>query len=979
MSRKLFAKFEIVSLTILPIAVCAINLLLLNAVAFGSANVKAGAMKRYVSGIGIDANKLALQGVVVVKFKSGTAASTQELLKVPELQKKVVTEANPTSVNSVIRRLNMKVDKASQILNDVYLVHYSGTVTPALMAQSLITNPDVQYAEPHYMYKEEDVTPNDDSLSEQYALTKIDAFRAWSITQGSSSVAIGIVDDGVDWMHPDLYGNIWHNPHWQTDIDYPDDSIGWDFGGHNAAGTPNNNPEEDIPAHGTHVAGIAAAVSNNGIGIAGVAQCKIMAVKTSQAGEVDDESEPYIIYGFEGIIYAANNGARVINCSWGGAGYSQYEQDIINYATAEGALVVAAAGNDDHSTEFESPAYYDNVLSVAATDQNDKATYFTSVSYNVSVSAPGLDIISTWGTDTYAYLNGTSMASPCAAGVAALVVSQHPEYTPQQVLEQVRVSSDNVDANNTSLVHELGFGRVDAYRALTVSSPGVRIDSLTLADSTGNGNGGVFPPGDTVHVLGNVTDWLSPTSNLQLTLTSGDPNVTVIKGNFTAGALQTKGIYKLGENDLIFKVNNNVPYGYEATLLITMTDGSYSDYQGFTVTLNTQYGRLALNNLETTITPKGNIGYNDYPNNTQGIGFLYQPDILETSPEETLLYEGAYMAGVSSSRVVDAARDSTTGDSAADKEDNDFRPLGAMYVETSSDGTEQETVSSFSDSNATTNRLGIQVTLDTYAYNRDSTQNFIILEYRIHNLTSTPLSNFYGGIFLDWDISPLEDIASFDKNYQLGYAYDSTRAIKTYTGCALIYGANINYAAIDNANTVSGIYNGFSKLQKWNALSGGTAHSQAGPSDISMVVSGGPVTVPAGGDTVLTFALVAGDALGDLERAVNVAREFYGVPTNVVPPPAIPRIAELYQNYPNPFNPTTIISFDLSEQAEVTMEVFNVIGQRVKTMTDQNYSAGSYKLSLSASDLASGVYFVRLRAVSRSQSYVQSRKVMVLK
>jgi len=933
-----------------------------------------GGARIYKEQSAIDPNKLALQGVVMVKFKPGVPATMQEMLNVPELQRQILKEANPTSMKPMLQLLRVRLDKSSEVLNNIYLVHYTGTVTPALVAQSLSKNTDVQYAEPHYIYKVDDVnfTPNDSLLSQQYALTNIQAFQAWNITQGDSTVAIGIVDTGVDWMHPDLYGNIWHNPHWTTDTQFPADSIGWDFGGTN--GTPDNNPEEDSPHHGTHVAGIAAAIANNKIGIAGVAPgCKIMAVKVSRADMSDPQTgEPYIVYGFEGIIYAADNGARVINCSWGGVGYSQYEQDVINYATQKGALVVAAAGND-HSDEFQTPAYYDNVLSVAATDSNDKSTYFTNYSYNVSVSAPGLDIVSTWGTDSYTTLSGTSMASPCAAGVAALVVSQHPEYTPQQVLEQVRVSSDNMDNLNPAYAQMLGFGRVNAYRALTVSSPAVIVSDIVMSDSIGGNNDGIFTDGETIQVFGMATDWLNPTSNLQLTLTSSDPYVTIAHGNVAIGSLQTLESYDLKNNPLSFKVNNGVPAGHLASFVIKITDGSYSDYKMFTVLLKPLFNQLKLNNIATTITAKGNIGFNDYPNNSQGIGFIYQPD------GDSLLFEGAFMAGTSASTVVDVARDSTQN---ASEEDNDFRPVGLVGVQTPGQVADQEGITTFTDSNATANRIGIEVTLHTYSYNRDSTSNFVILQYKIQNLNAFPINNFYGGLFFDWDIGPngANNIASYNSQYQLGYAYNTTRSPKTYTGCALIYGANVNYTAIDNADSLNGIYGGFTKLHKWKALSSGTVNSHAGPSDISIVVSGGPVSIAANSDATLTFVLTAGDTLQDLERAVAVAKEIYGKSTGIINPPPIPTLAELYQNYPNPFNPSTVISFVLKQQAKVTVDVYNVIGEKVETITDKAYPMGGpYNLPFSSNGLASGVYFVRLTAASSNQTYLQIRKMMILK
>lgn len=924
-------------------------------------------------GVGIHPEKLALPGVVVVKLKPGIVASVSELMKVPELEGRILKDANPQSVESLISATRIKLDKSSPILSDIYVVRYSGTITPALFAKSLLKNPDVVYAEPHYIYKVsgEKFTPNDSLLSDQWGLTKISAPQAWDITTGSSSVPIGIVDTGVDWMHPDLYGNIWHNPHWQTDVDFPADSIGWDFGG--SDGTPDNNPEEDGPHHGTHVAGIAAAIANNKIGIAGTAPgCKIMAVKTSQANLTDpSDGEPYIVYGFEGMVYAANNGARVINCSWGGAGYAQYEQDIINYVTQEGALVVAAAGNDA-SDEFETPAYYDNVMAVAATDQSDNAAYFTNYNYTISVSAPGESIMSTWDVNSYTYLSGTSMATPCASGVAALVASQHPDYLPQQILEQVRVSADKIDTLNPGYIKQIGFGRVNAYRALTVSSPGVDASDISFVDSNGGRLYGSVEEGETVSVLGTFTDWLAPTSNLQVKLTCSDPYVTILNGTVSIGSMSTKSTYALAANQLSFKIGSGVPANHTAQFLILMTDGSYSDYRAFTVIINGTYNELALNNITTTITAQGNIGYNDYPNNLEGAGFIYDPDGVD------VLFEGAFMAGTSSSKVVDVARDSSTNE-----ESPDFRRVDFVKVNTPGTVADQEGLVEFNDSNATYNRVGIDVSLHTYSFERDSTANFIILEYTIHNLNGSALSNFYAGLFLDWDISPLEDIATCDTASHLGYAYDVSRTIRTYTGCALIHGATFNFTAIDNADSNTGIYVSFTKSHKWKVLSGGTTSTYVGPTDISMVVSGGPIVIPGNSDTVLAFVLAAGDTLSDLESAVRVAKEIYETGTHVTTPPVVPKLASLNQNYPNPFpnpsNPSTRIVFDLTDNANVTVEVYNVIGQKVATLADRAYERGSYPLTFSANNLASGVYFVRIVAVSKNTTYVQSRKMVVLK
>ncbi|HEY9165404.1 MAG TPA: S8 family serine peptidase [Candidatus Kryptonia bacterium] len=927
----------------------------------------------------INPAKLALPGVVVVKFKPGVQQSLQDLYNVPELPGRILKEADLASMKPMLQMLRIKLDKSSALLNNIYIIHYSGSITPAFLSQSLMKNPDILYAEPHYIYKINDVTftPNDSLLSDQYALPLIQAFQAWDVTQGDTSVAIGIVDTGVDWMHPDLYANIWHNwkdinSGWSGDADgFVADSIGWDFGG--SSGAPDNNPMEDAPYHGTHVAGIAAAVSNNSIGIAGVApHCKIMAVKVAEGDQVDPSSgEPYILYGFEGIAYAADNGARVINCSWGGVGYSQFEQDVINYATSEGALVVAAAGNDGNQ-EFQTPAYYDNVLSVAATDAQDSKTYFTNYSYNVSVSAPGMSIWSTWGTNTYAELSGTSMATPCASGVAALVASKFPHYTPEQILEQVRVTSDNIDTinTNTGYVHMLGYGRVNAYRAVTVSSPAVKIDNIVCSDSVFGNNDGNFTDGETIQVFGTATDLLNPATNLQLTLTSSDPYVTVVNSNLTIGALQTLASKSLNSNPMSFKVADGVPAGHIATFLIEIRDGSYSDYKVFAVLLKPLFNQLKANDVLTTITAKGNIGFNDYPDNSQGIGFIYSPDV------NNVLFEGAFMAGKSSSNVVDVARDST-----GNEESNDFLPSALVTVQSPGPTADQEGVAVFSDSIALKNMMGIHVTLHTYAFERDSTSNFVILKYTIHNLNPTPINNFFGGLFLDWDVGTngANNIAAYDRSYQLGYAYDTTRSQRTFAGCALLQGGSPNFTAIDNADPVNGIYQGFTKLHKWQAMSEGILDPKAGPSDVSMVVSAGPVVIPPNQDTALVFILAAGDTLQDLERAVVVAREIYGTPTQVVTPPPIPVIASLAQNFPNPFNPSTTIQANVFSKSRITLEVFNILGQKVRTIADQEVEAGIRNFIFNSESLPSGAYFVQLKAVSGTQTYIDRIKIAIIK
>ena len=260
-----------------------------------------------------------------------------------------------------------------------YEIRFSSPNDPFSLAEELSKLPEVQYAEPSFIYRVtgKTFTPNDPLVSSQWGLEKINAPAAWDISQGDPSIVIGIVDSGVDWLHPDLAANIWTNPG-EVGLDglgrdkrtngvdddnngYVDDYHGWDFAGADWRTLNEDNnpvPTGDNNNHGTHVAGIAAATTNNSTGIASIGfKCRILPVKCAADNDTRANGSGYIINGYRGITYAVDMGAKVVNCSWGGEGGSQFEQDIVNYATEHGTLVVASAGNDN-SDDFFSPAAY---------------------------------------------------------------------------------------------------------------------------------------------------------------------------------------------------------------------------------------------------------------------------------------------------------------------------------------------------------------------------------------------------------------------------------------------------------------------------------------------------------------------------------------------------------------------------------------------------------------------------------------------
>ncbi|NOZ73381.1 MAG: S8 family serine peptidase [Chloroflexi bacterium] len=318
----------------------------------------------------------------------------------------------------------------------------------ARAAQAEITeNPDVRFLEPDGRVSIV-LTPDDpdyNNLSLVYGPQLMNAPVAWDYTLGDPSVIIGIIDTGLDASHPEFAGRI---------------VPGWDF-------VNNDSDPSDDHGHGTHVSGIATAGINNGIGMVGIAgRASLLPVKV-----LDSTGSGWWSNVASGITWAVDQGARVINLSLGGSADSTVLRDAVNYATANNAVVVVAAGNSGTDTPFY-PAVYDNVISVGAvTSTGDLATY-SNYGPNVDVVAPGSSIYSTeWaGTGrTYGFRSGTSMASPHVAGLAALMLSVNPALTESEV--RTLIESNTQAADPQVIDYYTGHGLVDAGAAVAAALP----------------------------------------------------------------------------------------------------------------------------------------------------------------------------------------------------------------------------------------------------------------------------------------------------------------------------------------------------------------------------------------------------------------------------------------------------------------------------------------------------------------------------
>ena len=411
-----------------------------------------------------------MPGEVLVKFKSDApSASVQVALSAQDAR--VVGEVPALGVQ------RLTVPEGQELAIIAALRHH----------------PLVEYAEPNYIIRAV-LTPNDPYFSSQWGLTKIGAPQAWEVTTGSSDLTIAIVDSGIDLDHPDLSGKIilgydYVNGDWVPDDDY---------------------------GHGTHVAGIAAAWTDNGQGVAGVSWgARLMALKVLNARGTGSYADVA-----SAVIYAADNGAKIINLSLGGDYDSQTLHDALIYAHNAGCVLAAATGNDGGSVVLY-PAQYAEALAVAATGSTDQRAWFSNYGPEVDVAAPGVSIYSTYRGGGYISMSGTSMATPYVAGLAALIWSEYPGYTNDQV--EGRVEMTAVDRGTPGWDQYYGHGRIDAHAALCTPDLGASPQStFFLADDTTD----PIPSSQTVSVLSTSCDpitWtaaISPSATTWLTATS---------------------------------------------------------------------------------------------------------------------------------------------------------------------------------------------------------------------------------------------------------------------------------------------------------------------------------------------------------------------------------------------------------------------------------------------------------------------------
>ncbi|MBI3979641.1 MAG: peptidase S8 [Chloroflexi bacterium] len=365
----------------------------------------------------VDAAGEYVPGEIVVKFRSGTASSLQAGVH-----------------DTVGGQQGRHIDGLG-----VDVVAVSQGVGAALAAYR--RSPHVLYAEPNYLIRAQ-VEPNDPKYAVQWNLPRVEAQFAWDLAAGGDGTVIAVIDTGIAPDHPDLKAKL--------------------LPGYNVF--QRNDATADDLGHGTHVASIAAAAGNDAIGMAGVCwSCRILPVKA-----LDSVGTGTAAGAADGIRWAVDHGARVINMSWGMVNRSEVLAEAIAYARSRGVVLVTAAGNMGNDTVFY-PAAFEGVIGVGATDRDDRIAPFSNHGDFVALAAPGVQIEGAEPKGGYVTLSGTSMAAPHVAGAAGLMLSVQPALTAEQVGQILLSKSEDRGAPGRDPYY--GAGRLNVFRAVAAAQP----------------------------------------------------------------------------------------------------------------------------------------------------------------------------------------------------------------------------------------------------------------------------------------------------------------------------------------------------------------------------------------------------------------------------------------------------------------------------------------------------------------------------
>ena len=884
------------------------------------------------------------------------------------------------------RRLAFKLKKLDPAgLSRVFLFEVDERADIQKLAERISRFEGVDYAVPGYIRStgvmndvksgggnQVDYIPNDPFYDIQWHLPAVYAPTAWDVETGNSGIIVAIVDNGVDWDHPDLAANIWINSNEISgngvDDDqngYIDDVRGWDFVNNDNNPAVDGDPETGslINAHGTHVAGIACAATNNGYGISGMApDCRIMAIKTG-TGQL-------ISHGAYGIVYAYENGAQVINCSWGANQYSSLEEDAVANANANGSLVVAAAGNDVY-LQIHYPAALEGVLAVASIGPDNVKSGFSNYHDFVDVSAPGQSIYSVvvldeTGAPTFAFMNGTSMASPLTAGVAALVYAQHPDWNGQQVTIKLKNTCDDIYYANPGYIGLLGAGKINAFRAVGEALPGIRFGSVEFDDTEGGDGDNIPEPGDTLSVIVSLANAFQTAYGVTAEFSTTHNQVTILNAASTFGDIASGSSADNEDNPFRIRLGSFAEGEEVLCNLFIETSDDYTFNVSFSFIVTPPFANHNVGNVTATVTNMGALGYQEAPyqsgSESIGEGFRFP------AGSSNALYHGSMALAYNSNRVCSAVyRDSSFP--------YDFEWLADAPISMLTPG---EVSDQFSQANYHDNHVfqafsSVSVQQNGYAWSEEPYNDFIILEFEFTNTSGSPLEGCYAGMFLDWDIGNIYDNAvGYDAGSGSGYMYALG---SSYYGTASLTHDVYAHRAIDNdIYTSIGVMTD-STLYKF--MTGQLGFQADDSGENSHLLSVGPIDLLPDSTVTLAFALLGGETEEDFIYNTGMAREKYDALTSGIVSGSAAGSDDfiVFPAQPNPFNSELNMRFVINTSERMEVNVYDILGRQVAEIIDGANLQGEKVVKWSPSGISSGVYFIQ----AKSENNQKIQKVVLVK
>jgi hypothetical protein len=657
-----------------------------------------------------------------------------------------------------------------------------------------------------------------------------------------------------------------------------------------------------------------------------------------------------IDYGYEGIFYAARAGARVINCSWGGDGESAYEHDILEYAIGRGCVIVVSAGNVPGAIRY--PAAIEGVLSVAASRRGDLAADFTTYGSWVKITAPGVDMLSTIPVDNgipgYATWQGTSMSAPLVAGVCALVASEFPSLSGRALMDRVVASADPIEGVNTATyAGMLGFGRVNAWRALATEVNGIRLAEVTYVESVGNADGRI-QAGESAELRISVTNDLVPAYDVYAEI-STTADTVLLPGSFSSYGTVSVGGPFWNQSPLF---NLELPLVSERARVIPLTvdfrrgDGRLIGRGTTDVLLDSTFVVVDNGTLALGFAENGSLGYFDYVH-----GNYLGPGLRIEDRPTNALYHGSFV--LASQGLVE---DNFYGNSSLSSFDWMATDTLSSIIPSARAPIEGRAV--FEDRLSASPMLA-HVSASALGW-QGASSGFLVLEYNVYNRSLNGWDAAYAGLMLDLDLgSSSRNISGFDVQGDIAYV-KHTLPDYPLVGIASVTDPWSAFRVISNRAEIDPPAD-WSDSRKWEILTGGIQNVPLDTMDLSLVVAAGPFSIASHTGRTIAFALIAGNSLSELRAQADSARQHYA------PAKSEPITAQLLKHqrigfYPNPLPAGEDLKLALPAGQVGSVRLFNVLGQLVADISHFESKTGNVVIGRDVLHGASGLLFYRVES-----------------